>query len=283
MPTFAGWEATVLGHTYPHVEYVSLHTYYGNRDNDTRNFLARSLDMDRFISSVVATCDFVKAKQRSQKQINLSFDEWNVWFHSNEADRKMDPWMVAPPLLEDAYTFEDALLVGSMLITMLKHADRVKVACLAQLVNVIAPIMTAKGGGSWRQSIFFPYMHASRFGRGIALNLNAVSATYENKEFGAVPYLDAVATLDPETDSITIFAVNRDLENALLLNSDGMDLAGYKVREHIVLTHDDLKAVNTLQNPNNVVPQSNGDAHLADGRLAATLGRHSWNVIRLSK
>ena len=89
-----------------------------------------------------------------------------MWFHSREKDKEVAPWTIAPPLLEDIYTFEDALLVGLMLITLLKHADRVKIACLAQLVNVIAPIMTRQGGGAWRQTIFYPFMHASNYGRG---------------------------------------------------------------------------------------------------------------------
>ena len=152
MPTFAEWEATVLDLTYEHVDYLSLHTYYGNRDDDTPNFLARSLDMDRFIHSVIAICDYIKAKKRSKKTINLSFDEWNVWYHSNEADRWIDPWSIAPPQLEDIYTMEDALLVGSMLMSLMRRADRVKIGCLAQLINVIAPIMTEKR--AWRRPYF---------------------------------------------------------------------------------------------------------------------------------
>ena len=283
MPTFPAWETTVLEHSYPHVDYISLHTYYGKRNNDTPDFLARSLDMDQFISSVVAACDFVKVKQHSQKNINLSFDEWNVWYHSNQSDSKMEPWQIAPPLLEDIYTFEDALLVGCMLITLLKHADRVKVACLAQLVNVIAPIMTTKGGACWRQTIYYPFMHASRFGRGIAMNLNVQCSTYDNKEFGAVPYLESVATLNPEDASITIFAVNRNLTDPVQLSSDGMDLSGYSIGEHIVLNHTDLKACNTHKNPNNVTPKPGGDAQIRDGCLHASLASHSWNVIHLTK
>ncbi|MDQ2798714.1 MAG: alpha-N-arabinofuranosidase, partial [Armatimonadota bacterium] len=164
MPTFPAWEATVLEHTYEHVEYISMHTYYGNRDGDLGNYLARSLDMDNFIRTVVATCDYVKSKKRGKKDINISFDEWNVWYHSDAADAAMERWQIAPSQLEDIYTFEDALVVGLMLITLLRHADRVKIACLAQLVNVIAPIMTASGGPAWRQSIFYPFLHASLYG-----------------------------------------------------------------------------------------------------------------------
>ena len=169
MPTFPEWEATVLDHTYDHVDYISLHQYYGNRDKDTANFLAQSMGMDRFINTVISTADYIQAKKRGKKKINLSFDEWNVWYHSNDADRKIEPWSIAPPQLEDIYNHEDALLVGCMLITMLKRADRVKMACLAQLVNVIAPIMTANGGAAWKQTIYYPYMHASVFGRGTVL------------------------------------------------------------------------------------------------------------------
>lgn len=283
MPTFPAWEATVLDHTYEHVDYISLHTYYGNQKNDTPNFLAKSLDMDHFIRSVVATCDYVKAKKRSKKTLYLSFDEWNVWFHSHEADQKMEPWQVAPPLLEDVYTFEDALLVGCMLITLIKHADRVKMACLAQLVNVIAPIMTVNGGGAWRQTIYYPFQHASLFGRGTALNLNVRSPHYLDAEFGEVPTLEAVGVFNPQNDEITLFAVNRDLEKPLPMESAGQDLSGYRVKEHLVMTHPDLKAVNTLENPNNVVPTRREGAHIAGGKLAAELPAASWNVIRLAK
>ncbi len=283
MPTFAAWEATVLDHTYEQVEYLSLHTYYGNPTNNTPNFLAKSIDMDRFISSVVGICDYVQAKKRSKKVMHLSFDEWNVWYHSRAADRAMDPWQIAPPQLEDIYNFEDALLVGLMLITMLKHADRVKMACQAQLVNVIAPIMTANGGPSWRQTIYHPYYHAARYGHGVAVDLNLNSPTYHDDEFDAVPYVDGVATWDDAAGNLTIFAVNRNLSEALPLTGDARGFADYRVVEHITLTHPDLKAVNTKDNPDNVSPRSNGDAKLSDGELNATLPAASWNVIRLQK
>lgn len=108
---------------------------------------------------VVSICDAVRAKKHGKKRINLSFDEWNVWYHSNAADEKLEKWGQAPHQLEDIYNFEDALLVGSMLITLLRHADRVKMACLAQLVNVIAPIMTSDTG-AWRPDYLLSiYVH----------------------------------------------------------------------------------------------------------------------------
>jgi alpha-N-arabinofuranosidase len=282
MKSYAAWEATVLEHTYAHVDYLSLHTYYGNPSDNTPNFLANSIDMDRFISEVVAICDYVGAKQRSKKRIDLSFDEWNVWFHSRAADRERKPWEIAPPLLEDIYTMEDALLVGAMVITLLRHADRVKMACLAQLVNVIAPIMTQTGGKAWRQTIFYPYLHGSRYGRGTALDVAVESPTYHDDTFDAVPYLEAVATWDEANQSVTLFAVNRDLEAALPLEGDVRAFPGYRVIEHTTLTHDDLKATNTADHPDNVTPRANGDALISDGQLTATLPPASWNVIRLS-
>ena len=283
MATFPQWEATVLEHTYDHVEYISLHTYYGNQANDLGAFLARSVDMDQFIRTVISTCDYVKAKKRGKKNINLSFDEWNVWFHSHAADGQLEPWQIAPPQLEDVYTVEDALVVGLMLITMLRHADRVKMACLAQLVNVIAPIMTVNGGGAWKQTIFYPYLHTSIYGRGAALDLHVQSPTYETKDFGAVPLVDAIATVNEADETLTVFAVNRSQEGALALEGDLRSVAGYKVIEHIILEHTDMKATNSIEAPGTVVPHSGGDAKLADGILTAQLPKLSWNVIRLAK
>jgi alpha-N-arabinofuranosidase len=283
MPTYGAWEATVLDHTYEQVDYLSLHTYYGNVDDNTPNFLAKSIDMDRFISAVTSICDYVQAKKHSKKQLYLSFDEWNVWFHSRGADQAREPWQEAPPLLEDIYTTEDALVVGAMIITLLRHADRVKMACLAQLVNVIAPIMTATGGPAWRQTIYYPFYHGSRFGHGVALDVAVQSPTYDDAEFDAVPYVDAVATFDEAASSLTLFALNRHLTDALPLTGDARAFPGWRVAEHITLSHPDLKAANTQDQPNRVVPKANGDAALAAGQLTATLPPASWNVIRMTQ
>jgi alpha-N-arabinofuranosidase len=143
MPTFPQWEATVLEETYEQVDYISIHSYYANHENDVRNFPAKSLEMDEYIRSVIATCDFVRAKKRGKKQINISFDEWNVWYRAKDQGKQIERWQVAPPLLEEVYNLEDALLVGCLLITLLRHADRVKIACLAQLVLAGADVKAA--------------------------------------------------------------------------------------------------------------------------------------------
>lgn len=223
-----------------------------------------------------------KAKKRSKKTIYLSFDEWNVWYHSNAQDKKLEPWTIAPPQLEDKYNFEDALLVGSMLLTFLRRADRVRMACMAQLVNVIAPIMTENGGKAWRQTIFYPLLHASLYGRGVSLQPAVSSPKYDARDFADVPYLDSAVVSDVEAGQLTIFAVNRHLTESMLLECDVRSFAGYRIAEHIVLEHDDLKAVNTAAHEA-VKPHSGGQSVLQDGIIEAKLPKASWNVIRLVK
>lgn len=284
MPTFGSWEYTVLDEAYDQVDYLSLHQYYGNASGDTADFLASSKGMDDFISGVVSICDAVKAKKHGKKQINLSFDEWNVWYHSNEQDKKLEKWVQVPHQLEDVYNFEDALLVGSMLITLLRHADCVKIACMAQLVNVIAPIMTSDTG-AWRQTIFYPYMLTSVFGRGTVLNTQVLTPVYESKTYGEAPYLDSVCVWDEEKDTLTIFAVNKSLDEDMEVSCDLRQFEGYKIVEHIVLNNDDLQAANTEAQPENVVPvkASAECSKLDGGKLEAVFAKHSWNMIRLAK
>ena len=281
MPTFGKWEATVLEHTYDYVDYISLHNYYGNPKNDTKAYLACSIDMDNFIKSVIAICDYVKAVKHSDKTINLSFDEWNIWFHSNEADKKLERWQIAPHQLEDVYNFEDALVAGCLLITLLKNCDRVKMACLAQLVNVIAPIMTENGGGAWAQTIFYPFMHASNYGRGVALAPVVSSEKYDTERLKNVPYVETIAVMNDEKGELTIFAVNRSLEDDIDLEIDLLEFENAELIEHIVLENNDMKATNTVDKPDNVVPHNNGVTNVGIDSATAILNKHSWNVIRL--
>jgi len=281
--TFPEWEQEVLEHTYDHVDYVSLHSYFARaRSASLGNYLAKSLDMDEYIRQVVATCDHVKAKKRSRRTMYLSFDEWNAWSFDVEGDPERKPWAVAPPQVEDIYTLEDALLVGCMLITLIRHADRVKMACLAQLVNAIAPIMTETNGPAWRQTIFYPFMHASKYARGTVLRVEVDSPCYADAEFGDVPNLEAVAVLADDCQSVTVLAVNRDADDALSLEVDARGFAEMAVCEHIVLECDDLTARNTRANPDRIVPHSARGASMEDGMLTAVLAKASWNVIRLA-
>ena len=280
MPTFGEWEYTMLNECYDNVDYVSLHRYYGNPHNDTPDFLASTMDLDAFIRSVAAICDAVKGRKHSKKQVNLSLDEWNVWYHSNQQDQelyKREPWGTALPLLEDVYNFEDALLVGLILITILKNADRVKVACMAQLVNVIAPIMTRPGGGAWAQTIYWPLMQASTLGRGVSLLPQLTCDKADTRHYTDVPVVDAAAVLR-EDGSLVIFAVNRDLTAPVRLACDLRAFGPFTRATHSVLHHDDMKAVNTEAAPDTVRPVD-APIDLKDGEVL--LPAASWNVIQL--
>ena len=282
MPTFPQWEATVLEHCYENVDYLSMHNYYADHDNDSATFLANNVEMDWFISQVASTCDFIKSKKRSKKTMYLSFDEWNVWFHSNEQDSKIPWWEEAPHQLEDVYDFRDAMLVGSLMITLLRHADRVKIACLAQLVNVIAPIMTSDNS-AWRQTTFFPFCYTSRYGHGTVLQTLVDCPTYENKRHGTVPYVDSVCIFNEEENELVVFAVNKDLEEDMTVTLELRQFADYHIEEHVVLHDEDLFAVNTEENPNRIVPMASQDSAVENGILTATLKHKSWNMIRLRK
>ena len=282
MPTFGDWEATVLDHCYDSVDYVSMHTYYGDRERDPETFLANNIDMDRFITDVANICDFVKAKKHSNKTIHLSFDEWNVWYHSNEQDQKLQRWTRAPHQLEDVYDFQDALLVGSMLITLLRHADRVKIACLAQLVNVIAPIMTSDTS-CWRQTIYYPYWLTGKYGRGIVLQTQVDSPTYQNKKYGTVPFIDCVTVYNDDDDELVIFAVNKDLKEDITLSMDLRQFAAFRVIEHVTMQDEDLYAVNTEENPNRIIPAICTESGVENNSLKAVLKHKSWNMIRLGR
>ncbi|PQC32571.1 alpha-N-arabinofuranosidase [Enterococcus mundtii] len=280
MPTFGEWELTVLDQAYEQIDYLSLHQYYGNQTNDLKNYLARSVDMDQFISGVVAMCDAIKAKKHSKKQINLSFDEWNIWYHSTEHDQTVKPWQVAPPLLEDHYNFEDALVLGCLLITLLKHSDRVKIACLAQLVNVIAPIMTEEDGEAWRQTIYYPFMQVATLGQGIALRPEITVDTYATSEFDTVPYLESIAVLNEEKNELVIFAVNRG-EEEMSLDLQFSDLKIEQVIEFSAMSGYEIKAVNQAGNEQ-IKPVSSKAYEHKENQLNCKLKPLSWNVIRTS-
>ncbi|WP_417555132.1 alpha-N-arabinofuranosidase [Microbacterium sp.] len=258
MPTFGEWERVTLTHAYDDVEYISCHAYYENT-GDLGSFLASGVDMDRFIQNVVATADHVKAVRGSSKTINVSFDEWNIWYNTRfeQVDRiaGIDNWPVAPRLLEDVYTVSDAVVFGSLLITLLKHADRVTSASLAQLVNVIAPIMTEPDGPAWRQTTFFPFAATSAHARGVALDLDIVSPTYSTTRFGDVAIVDAIATHDTEADRYAIYAVNRAVDSPTELTIDLTELGILDSASTVtarVLADDDLDAANTREVPERV-------------------------------
>ncbi len=280
MPGFGTWEWEVLEQAFDQADYLAIHSYYGCPEGDVASFLARSEEMSDFIGECAALCDAVAAKRKASKRLMLAFDEWNVWYHSGSQDRKIDAWAVAPALLEDRYNVADALAVGNLLISLLNHADRVKIACLAQLVNVIAPICTEAGGPAWRQTIFHPFALASRFGRGVVLRQVSESSVYDCAIRKDVPYLAAAGVR--QDDGLTIFAANRALQEPLGLEVEMRDFPAFELAEVWTLRHDDLFAVNTVEKPEILRPQPLAGVSLVGQRLRISLPSASWNVMRLA-
>ncbi|QYF73666.1 alpha-N-arabinofuranosidase [Cryobacterium sp. PAMC25264] len=281
MPTFGEWERVVLEESYDYVDYISCHAYYQERKGDLGSYLASSVEMKYFIDTVVATADHVKHKLRSKKTIQLSFDEWNIWYlDEHQASEEVnDEWRIAPRQLEDVYSVADAVVLGNLLITLLQNHDRVTSASLAQLVNVIAPIMTEPGGDSWRQTTFFPFSVTSRLARGEVVRARIDAGTYDTAVYGAAPLIDSVVTADAETGDSAVFLVNRSQTESIEVTIDVSGLGATRIVEAVTLHDADPYAKNTLSDQNRVGLSPLAGAVLADGILTVTLPPVSWSAV----
>ena len=221
----------------------------------------------------------MRGRLRSRKTLWLSFDEWNVWYRQRSGDATNGHRQEAPHLLEEIYNLEDALLVGGIVNTLLRNADRVKIACLAQLVNVIAPIMT-NANGLFRQTIYYPYNWALQYARGRVLNPLIESPTYNVPQMDAVPYIDAAATLDPDNGRTSLFILNRDLSRARQVEVVWEDAPKSRVAVSQVLTGNDLKAVNGFDAPERVKPQPFDKPGTTNGRTRFEVPARSYTVIQ---
>jgi alpha-L-arabinofuranosidase len=293
MPTYLTWDREVLEECYDQVNAISLHAYYGNTTewsgNSTARFLAMNLDMDRHIHEISAVCDYVQGLQKSSKRLWLSFDEWNVWYRARDSQATDGRRAAAPRLLEEVYNLEDALLVGGFVNTLLRNSDRVRVACLAQLVNVIAPLVTNETG-VLRQSTYYPYGWALRYARGRVLDVRVESDTYPIKAAGLqadfardgnVPFVDVVATLDEPAGQAAALMLNRDLEGERDVVLDWQGIVPTRVLACDTLTGTDLKAVNTFADPRRVSPQRL-DPPAAGSRMTFKLPPRSYSVAHLA-
>lgn len=282
IPTFGEWERVVLTEAYDQVDYVSAHAYYWETDGDLASFLASPIDMDRFVEDVVATADAVRAAGRHTKRIHISFDEWNVWYLDGEASKPpTDSWPIAPPLLEDHYSVADAVVVGGLLISLLRHSDRVHAASLAQLVNVIAPIMTEPGGRVWKQTTFHPFALTAHHASGDVLDLRVQAPSHETAKYGDTPLLDAVATWDEEAGALTVFAVNRSVDEPMTLDVEVRHSGDLRLVEALTMADDDPYAKASVEDDTTLAPRPNGSARVADGRLRVELPPVSWSMVRL--
>lgn len=285
MPTYLEWDREVLEQCYDYVDGLSLHRYFGNSQNDTggdsAKFLAMNLSMERQIAETAAVCDMVRGHKRSPKKLWLSFDEWNVWYRANHGDATDGHRKEAPPLLEEIYNLEDALLVGGLINSLVRNADRVKIACLAQLVNVIAPIMT-NADGLLRQTIYYPYSWALQYAKGTVLNLLVESADYAVPGFDHVPYVDVAGALDEAGGTVTLFVLNRDLAKSRTVEVQWQERAPTKVLASWILTGDDLKASNSFAAPHRVAPQVLAAPSTKGSRSVLDLPARSYAAIQWS-
>nr|MBQ8243942.1 alpha-N-arabinofuranosidase [Oscillospiraceae bacterium] len=275
MPTFGSWERTVLRECWEQIDYLSLHQYYQNNDGDLPTFLARNLEMDEFIKEVAAICQEVKVEKNSDKDIYLSFDEWNVWYHWQLEKKDSPLWTVGRRVEEEDFTFADSLLVGCMMNTLLNNADTVKIACLAQLVNALAAIMTEPGGAAWAQTIYWPFALASQNGRGYALQTNVDCEAYSCGISESVPYIDVSAVLSSDETTVTVFIINRnltdDVECKFVLPENA------KISKHIAMSDYSLQEVNS----NKCTPVLPYEMYIPAGN-SIMLRKASWNMIQYS-
>jgi alpha-L-arabinofuranosidase len=293
MPTYLIWDREVLEECYDQVDAISLHCYYGNTPelsgNSTPRYLAMNLDMELQIHEIAAVCDYVQGLYKSPKRLWLSFDEWNVWYRARSGDATNGGRTFAPRLLEEVYNLEDALLVGGFVNSLLRKADRVRLACLAQILNVIAPLVTSKTS-VLRQSIYYPYAWALQYAKGRVLDLPVESETYPitakglREDFARddqVPFLDVAATIDPQGRQAAVFVLNRDLDNERELVLEWRDPTPTRVLACQTLTGADLKAFNTFERPQQVAPRAL-DPPAAGSSMTLKLPAKSYTVLQVA-
>jgi alpha-N-arabinofuranosidase len=293
LPTYLVWDREVLEECYDQVDGISLHNYYGNTaeltGNDSSRYLAMNLDMERQIQEIAAVCDYVQGVLRSRKRLWLSFDEWNVWYRARGGRFANGERRFAPPLLEEVYNLEDALLVGGFLNTLLRQSERVRVGCLAQIVNVIAPLVTSETS-VLRQSIYYPYAWALQYARGRVLDLQVESETYPIRAAGLrpdfarddrVPFVDLAATLDPGNGQLCLLMLNRDLQRERELALECRDFTPTRVLAGETLTGTDLKASNTFERPTQVAPRPL-DLPRPGSKMTFKLPARSYSVAHLA-
>ncbi len=285
MPTFAAWDAQVLEETFEIADYLALHAYFGCAEEDVKKteFFASPEVLEKQICDIIAACDFVAAEKKSARKINLALDEWNIWYRGNPKAHPETRWQAARPVNEETYDMADVIVVGGLLMAMLDHADRLKIGCLAQTVNVIAPVMTRPGGGAWKQTIYYPFYYTSRYGRGTVLRSHTESPAYESAGCARpVSWVRSTAVYREEAGEIALFAINRSTEEAAEYTFEMSGFSPESVIEAVEIHHDDLNAVNT-EDCEKVAPAAipAGVYSVADGVLQTTLKPASWNMFRI--
>ncbi len=264
LPTYMDWDRTVLEYVGDYADYISLHRYVGNPQGNPRDFLAVTNSIDQQIEEMDAVCRFVQARNRSKKRAYLCFDEWNIWYRAREARHMDGRGTFAPHLIEEEYNLEDALVVAGFLNSFIRHADVLKIANIAQIVNVIAPILT-RGDEILLQTIYYPFLMCAQRRTGVALQPIVKGPRYESPSYGPVNEIDASAILGD--GKLHVFLTNRSLENRALVEIEhpGGSLLGLESAEILAGSHPDDR--NTFEDPHRVTVQPFLGAALQDGRI----------------
>jgi alpha-N-arabinofuranosidase len=259
------WDRQVLEHMGDLADYISLHRYVGNSNEDTLDYLAITNSIDCQIEEMDAVCRFIQARRRSKKRAYLCFDEWNVWYKSRHTDGE---GKVAPHLIEEVYNLEDALVVAGFLHSFVRHADVLKIANVAQIVNVIAPILT-RGDEMLVQSIFYPFEMFSKRRNGVSLHVALEGPSYESSSHGRVHYIDASAILGK--NKLHLFFTNKsDNEEALIyVKVSDCDITALESGE--LLTGPDPKVANSFENPELIRVCPFKDMRIIDGQITCNL------------
>ncbi len=278
MPTYPEWDRIGLEHCWELVQYHSMHYYADNVEDDTPSFLALSAAFEDYVDTVAAVLRYVKAKARSKHDVYLSWDEWNVWYKAREMADMRGSWAEAPHLIEEVYNLEDALVVAQWLNVFLRKADVLKIACIAQIVNVIAPILTTRDS-LLKQTIFYPLLHFSQMAAGNSLDVLVESPRYHTRHFGDMPLLDVSAAHDPATNRNAIFIVNRSLKDALPIEIRWGDVAPKRVSSAHQLAGADPKAANTWDNPNHLTTRAIYAPKIIDGVAQMSLPPLSFTAL----
>jgi alpha-N-arabinofuranosidase len=273
LSTFAEWDRQVLEYVGDYADYISLHRYVGNHADDTPDYLAITNSVDRQIEEIDTVCRYVQAKRHSRRRPYLCFDEWNVWYKNQQMDGK---GKFAPHLIEEIYNLEDALVVAGFLHSFVRHADVVKIANLAQVVNVIAPVLT-QGDDLLIQSTFYPFEMFSKRRDGISLKTALYGPEYEGKANGLVQYVDSSAILNGE--QLHVFLTNRSLDEVGCVEIRLADRDIVSVMSADVLTGPDAKACNSFEQPDLIRPRPLSEVRLENGRAELVLPAMSFAAV----
>jgi alpha-N-arabinofuranosidase len=275
MPTYPEWDRIVLENCWEHVDYLALHYYATNYENDTASYLALSAQFESHVDTLAGLLRFVKAKLRSNHNVKLSWDEWNVWYKDRSG---RGGWQEAPHLSEEVYNLEDALVVAQWMSVFLRRCDVLDIACLAQIVNTISPLLTTNDQ-LLRQTTFYPFVLFSNHAAGLSLQPLTTAPESDTKLFGPMPLLDVSASYDQANDRGAVFIVNRSQNEAVTTDIGWQGAAPSQVAAAYQLSGSDPKAVNTFAQPNTIAPKQLDGLRVEEGRITLRLPPLSFTVL----